>query len=164
MATLIGVSMPSIGLLATNGKIINPSKCDSTTVLFFYPYTGKPGQPDPAGWDDIPGAHGSTPQALAFSKACLEFENLNVKIFGVSFQATDWQKEFVTRHGLRFPLLSDYERRLSAALDLETFRAGHQDYLVRRTIVVSDGIITQDFYPVPRPEHNATDVLKALQS
>jgi peroxiredoxin len=163
MVSLIGMEMPSVVLPATDKRSYALDNTLSRIVLFFYPYTGKPGYPDPAGWDEIPGAHGSTPQALAFSDACKEFTKLDVKIFGVSFQATDWQLDFVVGHELRFPLLSDSERRLSTELKLETFRAGDDDYLVRRTIVVSDGVITHDFYPVPYPAQNAVDVLKALR-
>ncbi len=163
MASLIGMEMPSVVLPATDRRSYALDNIKSRIVLFFYPYTGKPGYPDPAGWDEIPGAHGSTPQAVAFSEVCNEFAKFDVKIFGVSFQATDWQLDFVVRNELRFPLLSDSERSLSTALNLETFRAGDDDYLVRRTIVVSDGVIAHDLYPVPHPAQNAVDVLKVLR-
>ena len=161
VANLIGISLPNITLPSTDGT---PPEFQSRTVLFFYPYTGILTHPDPENWDNIPGAHGSTPQALAFSAAYTEFQKLNVNIYGVSFQTTAWQQEFVARNKLTFALLSDTERKLSSALQLETFKAGAEDYLVRRTIIVSNGVITHDFHPVPHPEQNAADVLKALQS
>jgi peroxiredoxin len=158
---LIGIRLPNIALASTDGR---QQTFNSRNVLFFYPYTGKPGHPDPENWDNIPGAHGSTPQALAFSIAYEELSKLDVKIYGVSFQSTEWQQEFVTRNNLRFPLLSDADRKLSTALGLETFRAGANDFLVRRTFIIKDGRITHDFYPIPHPGQNAADVLKALQS
>jgi peroxiredoxin len=161
VANLIGTSLPNIALPSTDGT---PHIFQPRIVMFFYPYTGKPGHPDPENWDNIPGAHGSTLQALAFSDACDEFTKLDVKIYGVSFQTTEWQKEFVTRNNLRFPLLSDADHNLSSALSLEFFRAGAIEYLVRRTIVVENTIITHDFYPILHPKQNAADVLKALQS
>ena len=161
MPTLIGAKFPNISLPSTDGSthIVH-----THSVVFFYPYTGKPGHPDPEGWDNILGAHGSTPQALAFSKAYAEFQKHNVNIYGVSFQTTVWQQEFVTRHNLPFPLLSDVERKLSLALNLRTFKAGANDYLVRRTLIVNNAVITHDLSPVPNPERNAADVLKAVQS
>jgi peroxiredoxin len=161
MPDLIGWMLPNLTLPSTDGRAY---AFNSRIVLFFYPYTGKPGHPDPENWDNIPGAHGSTPQALAFSESYEEFTKLDVKIYGVSFQTTEWQKEFVKRNNLRFPLLSDAEHKLSSALGLATFRAGAQDFLVRRTIIVENTIITHDFYPIPNPEQNAADVWKALQS
>jgi peroxiredoxin len=161
MVTLIGRQFPNIPLQST----LHPIDFHTgITVIFFYPYTGRPGHPDPEGWDDIPGAHGSTPQALAFSALCPEFEKRGIQVCGVSFQTTDWQQEFVDRHKLRFPLLSDAARKLSTALSLQTFRAGKNDYLVRRTIVVKAGFITQDVHPIPAPEKNAADILQLLQS
>jgi peroxiredoxin len=159
VANLIGIRLPNIALASTDGR---QQTFNSRNVLFFYPYTGKPGHPDPENWDSIPGAHGSTPQALAFSMAYEEFAKFDVKIYGISLQTTEWQQEFVLRNKLRFPLLSDADRKLSSALGLETFRAGASDYLVRRTIIVSNGIITHDFYPITHPEQNAADVLKVL--
>ncbi len=161
MPKLIGSHLPQITLPSTDGF---PHTLKQRSVIFFYPYTGKPGQADPEGWHTIPGAHGSTPQALAFSEAFEEFARFNVAIFGISFQSREWQLEFVNRNNLRFPLLSDADRKLSSALGLETFRAGTQDYLVRRTIIAADGVITHDFYPVPVPAQNAANVLKALQT
>lgn len=161
MPNLIGKPLPSIALPATDGRL---HTFRSRSVLFIYPYTGKPDHADPPGWDHIPGAHGSTPQALAFSKAYDNFTKLDVKIFGVSFQSTEWQQEFVERNMLCFPLLSDADRKLSSALNLQTFKAGADDFLVRRTLIVNNAVITHDLHPVPNPERNAADVLKALQS
>ena len=161
MANLIGTLLPNLNLPSTDGR---PNTFHSRTVVFFYPYTGKPGHPDPENWDNILGAHGSTPQALAFSESYDAFAKLDVKIYGVSFQTTAWQQEFVTRNNLRYSLLSDADRKLSSALGLETFRAGGNDYLVRRTIISTNGVITHDFHPISYPEQDAADVLKALQS
>jgi peroxiredoxin len=164
VAGLIGREMPDLVLRSTDGTDVNFAKLRNSTVVFFYPYTGKPGHPDPEGWDSITGAHGSTPQALEFSNKHDQFSKLHVRIFGVSFQTTSWQREFTLRNQLRFSLVTDADHRLSTALGLATFRAGEADYLVRRTVVISDGIITHEFYPVPVPEQNAADVLRALQA
>jgi peroxiredoxin len=36
------------------------------TVVYCYPRTGRPDRENPAGWDNIPGARGCTPQSCAF--------------------------------------------------------------------------------------------------
>ncbi len=163
MASLVGKPLPNVSLIATDGNAVDLSKLEGRVVLFCYPYTGRPGHADPEGWDTIPGAHGSTPQALAFSKCYDEFRTLHAKVFGMSFQSTQWQQEFVIRNSLAFTLLSDEQKNLSNALGLETFKAGAVDFLKRRTFIIVDGIIINDIYPVDVPEQNAAEILKTLR-
>jgi peroxiredoxin len=162
VVSLVGAKVPDVALQATSGERVNLSNLPVKTVVFIYPYTGVPGIPDPIGWDDIPGAHGSTPQALAFSYRYEEFKRLYVKVFGLSLQTTEWQNEFVDRTKLAFPLLSDAPKQFSTAMGLDTFKAGEKDFLVRRTLILEQGIVTHDFYPVLKPAANADDVLRVL--
>jgi peroxiredoxin len=164
VASLVGVALPDLGLPSSAGGVVNLLRQSGRAVVFVYPYTGRPGFADPEGWDNIPGAHGSTPQALAFSTHYHEFIARNVKVFGVSFQQREWQQELVKRNGLGFALLSDADGVWSRELELESFRAGDKHYLCRRTFVVNDGIITHDLYPVTAPAENAADVLKLLST
>ncbi len=143
---------------------LNLSKVPGRVVLVVYPYTGVPGIPDPEGWDDIPGAHGSTPQCLAFSYRYAEFSKLNVKVFGLSLQASVWQDEFVKRTQLMFPLLADAGGKFSSELRLDRFKAGGIDFLTRRTLIIDDGIITHDVYPVLKPAANADQMLQLVTS
>jgi peroxiredoxin len=161
---LVGTQVPSLALQSTAGASINLATLPSKTALFIYPYTGLPGVPDPDGWDHIAGAHGSTPQALAFSYRYKEFETLNVRVFGLSFQDTAWQQAFVERNKLAFPLLSDETQSFAKALSLDTFNAGERLFLTRRAFLIHDGIITHDFYPVTKPAANADELLQVLQT
>ena len=63
---LIGMKLPDIDLLATDGSVVNLSAQKRKTVVYCYPMTGKPGVPLPEGWDEIPGARGCTPQSCSF--------------------------------------------------------------------------------------------------
>jgi peroxiredoxin len=148
--------------MASNGECINLANLSGKTVVFIYPYTGAPNVPDPVGWDHIPGAHGSTPQALAFSYRYNEFQTLNTRVFGLSLQETEWQADFARRNQLRFSLLSDAKFEFTFELALETFNAGADRFLVRRAFIIEAGLITHDFYPVAKPAANADDVLRAL--
>ena len=58
---LIGMKLPDIDLLATDGSVVNLSEQKRKTVIYCYPMTGKPGVPLPEGWDEIPGARGCIP-------------------------------------------------------------------------------------------------------
>jgi peroxiredoxin len=157
---LIGRVLPDIELQSTAGRLINPARLEGTSVVFCYPFTGRPGYPNPQDWDNIPGAHGSTPQAQAFSMRYDEFQKLDIKVFGLSFQDTAWQCEFVKRTSLRAPLLSDQKKLFSGALGLPTFKAGTQVYLRRLTLISKDGSITQVRYPIDVPENDATETLQ----
>jgi peroxiredoxin len=160
---LIGRQLPDAELEATNGPAINPAKLRGTTVLFLYPYTGRPGIPDPPGWDNIPGAHGSTPQIIAYSNIYERFRTLNVSIFGVSFQDSSWQREFSSRCNITFALLSDKRRKFAEALDLPCFSAGIKSYLKRLTLVAENARIIHVRFPVEQPQNDAGQVLRWLQ-
>jgi peroxiredoxin len=154
--------MPDLGLPASDGSLINLRAQQGTAVVFCYPYTGRPGFADPPNWDNIPGAHGSTPQAQAFSKHYQEFATLNVKIFGVSFDSTEWQQDFAKRNALSYLLVSDADQKFAQCLGLETFSAGQKLYLARRSFIIKNGVVMYDTSPVLSPATDAADLLTVL--
>lgn len=155
--------LPSIPLPATDGSTVTPGLIRGRAVFFVYPYTGRPGVADPPGWDAIFGAHGSTPQAQAYSMLYPEFRKLHVKLFGISRQDTDWQREFVGRKAVAFPLLSDAAGTFGEAAALATFLAGDTPYYVRRTFLVENGDVLLDRQSVIPPETDADILLAEAQ-
>ncbi len=164
MQHLVGRNLPDVVLQATDGSTANPSRIECTCVFFCYPWTGRPNHPNPPGWDDIPGAHGSTPQALAYSDLAEKFAERQVRVFGVSFQDIEWQNEFVVRTRLKVSLLSDFAKKFSGALALPTFQVGAEVFLKRITLVASEGAIMAVRFPVADPEHDADETLEYLRS
>ena len=162
MQHLLGRRMPNVELEATSGAPVNPARIIGPAVVFCYPFTGRPGYPNPPNWDHIKGAHGSTPQALAYSEAYGEFRRLGVKLFGLSLLDSAWQKDFVARNALSYRLLSDYDRAFQSRLGLPMFETAGELYLQRITFVLHDGFISSVRFPVPEPEHDAAEVLAAL--
>jgi peroxiredoxin len=154
-----GLPMPSIALATTAGASVNFAEHPEWALLFVYTWTGRPGVANPPGWDTIPGAHGSTPQAQGFANLHAAFRQQGAQIFGVSAQTTSWQREFAERLGLPFALASDAELRLQRALRLPTFETGGVVYLKRLTLAIRDGAIERCFYPVHPPEAHARDML-----
>lgn len=159
---LTGMVLPKIALPSTGGGFVDPSAFEGLAALIIHPYTGKPGVPDPPGWDLIPGAHGSTPQLLAYRALRAEFEKRGVTLCGISLLSPDWQQEFVHRTSLTFDLLSDAGRKLTSALQLETFVAGDRSFLRRRTLLARNGTIILDRRHIDPPDGDATAVLKWL--
>jgi peroxiredoxin len=134
---LAGAGVPSIGLRATDGSIVNLAQLAGRTVVFIYPRTGVPGQSLPPGWDQIPGARGCTPQTCSFRDRFSEFKALGVgQVFGLSTQDTDYQREAALRLHLPFRLLSDADLELTRALGLPTFAAAGMTLLKRMTLVL----------------------------
>lgn len=159
---LRGMVMPDLALPTTEGGDVNFSRLDGWTILFIYPWTGQPGLANPPGWDDIPGAHGSTPEAEGFRNLYRAFERMGTRVFGVSGQASDWQCEFAERMELPFALASDADGLLREALSLPTFETGGAIYLTRLTLVLRDGRIVRTFYPVHPPDAHPREVLAWL--
>jgi peroxiredoxin len=157
-----GYQIPDIDLPTTAGRSISPARLPGRTILFVYPWTGRPGVEDPPGWDDIPGAHGSTAEAQGFRNLDSSFASLDSRVIGLSAQTTDWQSELVERLGLPFEIASDEGLRLTQALRLPTFEAGGITYLKRLTLALVDGRIEHAFYPVHPPDAHARDVLAWL--
>ncbi|NJM30718.1 MAG: redoxin domain-containing protein [Rhizobiales bacterium] len=163
MTSLIGSPLPYTDLPSTHGGVINPARLRGLSVIFCYPWTGRPGVENPPNWDLIPGAHGSTPQAQAYAQLHPSFLALNAQIFGISFQEPPWQSEFAIRCSLPFPLLSDADHIFANALRLETFRTGGEDYLKRITLIARDGTIIAARDTIPDPATDAPVVLKTVE-
>ena len=45
--------LPDVDLPSTDDTRVNPGLIRGRAVIYVYPYTGKPGVPDPPGWDSI---------------------------------------------------------------------------------------------------------------
>jgi peroxiredoxin len=161
---LRGLELPSIPLLATDRTWIDLASLPGRSVVYIYPRTGRPDQLIPAGWDGIPGARGCTPQSCAFRDHHAEIAALGARLFGLSTQDTEYQREAVERLHLSFPLLSDADFRLTEALHLPTFEVEGMTLIKRMTWIVRDGRIEHVFYPVFPPDQNASDVIAWLQA
>lgn len=146
---LAGTRLPPLTLPAHAGgeiDVIDPSS--PATVVFCYPATGFPG-PLPDGWSSLPGAAGCTLENRLFRDAYEEFRAAGVAVRGVSTQRPDEQRAFAAAEQIPFPLLSDMDLRLAAALRLPTFHAGQGLRLKRATLIIDRGrAVRQVLFPV----------------
>jgi peroxiredoxin len=153
-----GMRMPDVALPTTVGGEVNFGRLPGRAVVYCYPWTGRPGLPNPPRWDDIPGAHGSTPQSEAFRDLFPGFAQVGAAVFGLSTQSTDYQREFTERLGLPFELVSDEQFAFQRALSLPTFETGGVVYLKRLTLALRDGRLERIYYPVASPAAHAREV------
>jgi peroxiredoxin len=160
---LQGIEMPVLTLPATDGTGVSLDQ-PGLTVIYAYPRTSPPDGAALDGWDAIPGARGCTPQSCAFRDHYAELKQLGAsRVFGLSTQTTDYQKEAAERLHLPFPLLSDSGLSLTGALRLPTFEAGGLTLLKRLTMIIENGRIAHIFYPVFPPDQNAQAVIDWLR-
>ncbi len=158
---LPGSRLPAVALTASDGAEVTLSELPGRSVVFAYPRTGKPGEPSLGGdafWDAIPGARGCTPQACAIRDGHARFEALGVRVFGLSTQSPDDQREAAERLHLPYPLISDP----TAALGLPTFEVEGVTLYRRLTLIVRDGIVEDAIYPVFPPDAAAEQALARL--
>ena len=133
------------------------------TLVFAFPWAGRPGEALPADdWDAIPGARGCTAEACAFRDLHAELAGLGLDVVGLSAQGPDRQSEIVERLGLPYPLLSDERLELAAAMGLPTFAAAGRTLLRRLTMLVRDGTVERVWYPVFPPDRHAERVMGDL--
>jgi peroxiredoxin len=163
-AHLAGMTVPDIALPATDGATVSLASSPGRTVVYAYPRTGIPGQIALVDdWDMIPGARGCTPQSCAFRDHHADISALGAaQLFGLSTQATAYQREVAERLHLPFPLLSDEKLFLARAMNLPTMQVAGQTLLRRLALIIDDGVVTKVFYPVFPPDRNAAEVVAWL--
>jgi peroxiredoxin len=154
--------LSSVSLISTAGDAVDLASLPGRTVIYCYPRTGRPEQPLPSGWNEIPGARGCTPQSCGFRDHFTELQALGVRLFGLSTQDTNYQKEVVQRLHLPFELLSDSDLVFTRSLRLPTFKVESMILIKRLTLIIDDGQISKVFYPIFPPNKNVDEVLEWL--
>jgi len=160
---LTGMAMPDLALPSTANRLVNLSKIAAPRVVVYcYPMTGRPDKPLPAGWDDIPGARGCTPETCGFRDHHKDLARLHADVYGVSTQSTEYQQEMVKRLEVPFEVLSDEHLAFTHALRLPTFTVEGMMLIKRLTLVTRGGRIEKVFYPVFPPDKHAEEVIAWL--
>jgi peroxiredoxin len=161
---LTGQAVPAISLPSTlGGELDLAAAARDLLVVYVYPRTGRPGEPLPAGWDQIPGARGCTPQSCAFRDHVRDLAVFGASVVGISAQSPVDQLEFAEREHIPYPLLSDSTLLLAGQLGLPVFEIAGMRLYRRLTFIARAGRIEQVFYPVFPPDRNVLDVLAWLE-
>ena len=164
-AHLVGMRVPRLELPTTDQRALDLAQAaQQLLVLYVYPRTGRPGEPLPTGWDEIPGARGCTPQACSFRDLHAEIAAEGAHTLGLSAQTVAEQHEVVERLGLPYALASDPLLTVAEALGLPTFEVDGMRLYKRITLIAERGEIVKVFYPVFPPDRSAAEVLVWLQA
>ncbi|MGI9088288.1 MAG: peroxiredoxin [Chthoniobacterales bacterium] len=160
---LLGMELLPIALPSTDGGSVRlDDAAIPLAVVYCYPRTGRPDAHAPGGteaWNALPGARGCTPQSCAYRDHHQELQRLGAKVYGLSTQTTEYQREAVSRLRLPFALLSDAAGELTAALRLPWFEVAGERLLKRLTLVIEHGHILHCIYPVFPPDKDAETVI-----
>jgi peroxiredoxin Q/BCP len=148
-----GAVAPSFELLDQSGDTRSSSELSGQPyVLYFYPK------------DDTPGC---TTEACGFRDALPEFDQLGVRVIGVSPDGVGSHQRFVEKYGLTFPLLSDGEKTLANAYGVWALKKNYgREYMgiVRSTFLVgADGMIHKVWRGV-RVNGHAAEVKSAAEN
>ncbi|ARV61982.1 peroxiredoxin [Nostocales cyanobacterium HT-58-2] len=143
MPLAVGTDAPAFTTKDTNGNPVSLSDFKGkTVVLYFYPK------------DDTPGC---TKQACSFRDAIDEYKSKDIVILGVSADDEASHQAFTQKYNLNFPLLTDTDKSLIKAYDVDG-----GGYAKRVTYVIDgDGKIIKVDSSVNTSTH-ASDVLAAL--
>ncbi|WP_455361012.1 winged helix-turn-helix transcriptional regulator [Streptomyces sp. SYSU K21746] len=160
---LAGTRVPELRLLGHDGELRDPVAATPYTVLYCFPGAYARGESYPPGWAGIPGAPGCTLESCTYRDQLAEFTAAGATVHGVSTQRPDEQQAFADKERLRFPLLSDAELALTAALRLPTFRAAGVSRLKRLTLVIDrERVVREVLYPVTDIEASVRAALTAV--
>ena len=110
---LPGTALPAIALAATDGSTVRLDELDGHRRVRVSAHR-TPGKDPPggdAGWNAIPGARGCTPEVCSFRDERARFAERGARLFGLSTQDTEYQREAVERLHLPYPMLSDERPR-----------------------------------------------------
>ncbi len=160
---LVGRRLPQVPLPSDTAEAVDPAG-GGWTVLYAFPGAFAPsGNPYPPGWNDIPGAAGCTLESTTYRDRFPAFAERGVAVRGLSTQRPDQLRAFAEHVSLPFPLLSDADLSLAAALRLPTFRAAGVDRLKRLTLIVDPArTIRAVQFPVTDPAASAGESLTRL--
>ena len=163
---LPGTPLPPIDLQATDGNRVTLAALPGRTIVYAYPWTGRPGEPLLVDdWDLIPGARGCTPESCGFRDHHADMLDAGVAaVFGLSTQDTGYQREVAERLALPYPILSDEGLELTRELRLPTFEVAGKTLQRRLSLLIRDGRIERVWYPVFPPDTHAAEVLADLRS
>jgi peroxiredoxin Q/BCP len=141
-----GQPLPDVEFVTESGERLPVADLTgSKTVLYFYPK------------DDTPGC---TKEACAFRDRIPDYEEANVRVYGVSLDSPESHRRFRDKHDLNFPLLTDEDGRASEALGV----LGERGYAKRVTFLLDPEGKIAKVYPEVSPETHADEILKDAAS
>jgi peroxiredoxin Q/BCP len=146
-----GDKAPNIDITASDGSLVNLAAPGAPLVLYFYPK------------DDTSGC---TKEAQDFTALAGDFAKAGARVVGVSRDPMKKHVKFIDKYGLKVPLASDEDGRISNAFGtwVEKSMYGRKYMGMERStfLIDKEGRVVRAWRKVKVPGH-AQDVLESVQ-
>lgn len=148
-----GTVAPEIVLKDKNSNEVKLSDFKGQkVVVYFYPKDNTPG---------------CTRQACAFSNNFSKFEELNIKVIGISKDSEASHIRFADKYDLPFVLLSDPE--LKAIKDYDVWQEkkmyGKTSFgVVRSTYLIDENGVIEKVWKKAKPDTNAEEIIEYIEN
>lgn len=143
---------PNFELEGRDGTVVQLSNfLGKKVVVYFYPKDNTPG---------------CTRQACAFASVFQEYEDLGVKVIGISKDSLSSHNNFAQKYELPFILLSDPDRKAIEAFGVwqEKKMYGKVSMgVVRSTFLIDEEGYIEKIWKKAKPDTNAQDILDYLR-
>ena len=143
---------PNFELEGRDGTVVQLSDfLGKKVVVYFYPKDNTPG---------------CTRQACAFASAFQEYEDLGVKVIGISKDSLSSHNNFAQKYELPFILLSDPDRKAIEAYGVWQERKMYGKVsmgVVRSTFLIDEEGYIEKIWKKAKPDTNAQDILDYLR-
>lgn len=148
-----GTRAPLFSLPDKDGNIVSLKDfLGKKVVVYFYPKDSTPG---------------CTRQACAFRNVMDFYEELGIKVIGISKDSQKSHQNFTTKNELNFTVLSDTELETIKAYDVwkEKKMYGKVSMgVVRTTYIIDENGIIIKVYPKAKPDTNAEEILSWIKN
>jgi peroxiredoxin Q/BCP len=142
-----GQQLPDVEFVTEGGEKLSAGDLEGEkTVLYFYPK------------DDTPGC---TKEACAFRDRMPDYEQADIRVYGVSLDSPESHRRFREKYNLNFPLLTDEGGRAADALGVlrESGKSAN-----RVTFLLDPRGRIARVYPEVSPETHADEILEDAAS
>ena len=161
---LVGMTIPSIILTSTKGKIDFSKINTQYMVLYFFPMMAVSEKSLPSGWNKIPGARGCTPQNIIINEYIEKLQAYDVRVCGISTQSEDELTELSLLRKFSQLLISDNSLKFQEKIQIPTFHVENKTVYKRLTLIVKNFKIVKVFYPVFPPDRHIFEILEWFES
>ena len=162
---LLGETIPNILLPSTNGDSLDVCTIGTEfVIMYFFPMMAVSEKSLPAGWNNIPGARGCTPQNIAISKHMDDFLKYDATPIGISTQTIEELSKLSSMRGFSQAILSDDSLRFQEKLGIPTFQVENKTRYKRLTLILQESKIIKVFYPVFPPDKHIFEILEWLKN
>jgi DNA-binding HxlR family transcriptional regulator/peroxiredoxin len=163
---LVGSVIPGLTLPDAGGAATRLRPDGHWRVVYFFVAGFVPDDPTyPLGWDDVPGAVGCLVETSAYADRFAEFAACGADVVGVSAQEPAKLAAFGGQLDLPFPLLSDQNLMVAAALRLPIFTMGGATRYKRQSLLLDPGgTVRHVQIPITDPADSAREMLDVLRA